>query len=61
MVTGILYGLAMDYQVFLVSSMREAHAQGLPPRRAIVHGFEQPRRRRRRGHHGHGVRQLHLQ
>ena len=40
MVTGILYGLAMDYQVFLVSSMREAHAQGLPPRQAIVHGFE---------------------
>ncbi len=40
MVTGILYGLAMDYQVFLVSSMREAHAQGVPPRRAIVHGFE---------------------
>ncbi len=40
MVTGILYGLAMDYEVFLVSSMREAHAQGLPPRRAIVHGFE---------------------
>lgn len=30
----------MDYQVFLVRSMREAHAQGLPPRRAIVHGFE---------------------
>ena len=40
MVTGILYGLAMDYQVFLVSSMREAHAQGLRPRRAIVQGFE---------------------
>lgn len=40
MVTGILYGLAMDYQVFLVSAMREAHAQGMPPRRAIVHGFE---------------------
>ena len=40
MVTGILYGLAMDYQVFLVSSMREAHAQGASPRRAIVHGFE---------------------
>lgn len=40
MVTGILYGLAMDYQVFLVSSMRESHAQGLPPRRAIVQGFE---------------------
>ena len=40
MVTGILYGLAMDYQVFLVTSMREAYAQGVPPRRAIVHGFE---------------------
>lgn len=28
MVTGILYGLAMDYQVFLVSSMREAYVHG---------------------------------
>ncbi len=40
MVTGILYGLAMDYQVFLVSSMREAHAEGLAPRPAIVQGFQ---------------------
>lgn len=40
MVTGILYGLAMDYQVFLVTSMREAHALGMPARRAVVHGFE---------------------
>ncbi len=40
MVTGILYGLAMDYQVFLVSSMREAHVHGMAPRRAIIHGFE---------------------
>ncbi len=40
MVTGILYGLAMDYQVFLVSSMREAHERGMAPRDAIVHGFE---------------------
>ncbi len=39
MVTGILYGLAMDYQVFLVSSMREAKAHGMPARAAIVHGF----------------------
>ena len=39
MVTGILYGLAMDYQVFLVSSMREAHAQGMSTRRAIVDGY----------------------
>lgn len=40
MVTGILYGLAMDYQVFLVTSMRESHMQGMPARRAIVHGFD---------------------
>ncbi len=40
MVTGILYGLAMDYQVFLVSSMREAHDGGLSPRPAIIQGFE---------------------
>jgi RND superfamily putative drug exporter len=40
MVTGILYGLAMDYQVFLVSSMREARVHGMPARRAIVHGFD---------------------
>lgn len=39
-VTGILYGLAMDYQVFLVSSMREAHNHGQPAKKAIVHGFE---------------------
>ena len=40
MVTGILYGLAMDYEVFLVSSMREARVHGMPTRRAIVHGFD---------------------
>ena len=40
MVTGILYGLAMDYQVFLVSSMREAHAHGMTPGDSIVYGFE---------------------
>ncbi len=40
MVTGILYGLAMDYQVFLVSSMREAHVHGMSARRAIVNGFD---------------------
>ncbi|MGO1384406.1 MAG: MMPL family transporter [Arachnia sp.] len=39
-VTGILYGLAMDYQVFLVSSMREAHTHGKDARRSIIHGFD---------------------
>ncbi|MCD6640442.1 MAG: MMPL family transporter, partial [Nocardioides sp.] len=44
MVTGILYGLAMDYEVFLVSSMRQAHVHGHPGKEAIVHGFEQASR-----------------
>ena len=37
--TGILFGLAMDYQVFLVSRIHEAHHRGLPPREAILDGF----------------------
>ncbi len=36
---GILFGLAMDYQVFLVSAMREAHVHGAPARTAVVTGF----------------------
>lgn len=44
MVTGILYGLAMDYQVFLVSSMREAHVHGRRGRDAVVYGFDQASR-----------------
>jgi RND superfamily putative drug exporter len=35
---GILFGLAMDYQLFLVSGMREAYAQGLPARSAVTWG-----------------------
>ncbi|WP_075205209.1 MMPL family transporter [Leucobacter musarum] len=38
-VTGILFGLAMDYQVFLVSRMHEAHTRGLAPIDAIRTGF----------------------
>jgi len=40
-VVGILFGLAMDYQVFLVSRMHEAHAHGADPRQAVVTGFRQ--------------------
>ncbi|WP_405968254.1 MMPL family transporter [Streptomyces sp. NBC_00015] len=36
---GIVFGLAMDYEVFLVTRIREAHLQGEPPGRAIVSGF----------------------
>lgn len=39
MVTGILYGLAMDYEMFLVTSMRQAHVQGYEGNAAIVEGF----------------------
>jgi RND superfamily putative drug exporter len=38
-VTGILYGLAMDYQMFLVSSMRESHVHGHPGVAGVVDGF----------------------
>ncbi|XVV07862.1 MMPL family transporter [Actinosynnema sp. CA-248983] len=40
-VIGILFGLAMDYQVFLVSRMHEAHHRGMAPREAIGTGFRQ--------------------
>ncbi|MFD2879919.1 MMPL family transporter [Paenibacillus rhizoplanae] len=43
-VTGILYGLAMDYQVFLVSSMREAYVHGHKGRDSVVHGYGQASR-----------------
>ncbi|MFE0511628.1 MMPL family transporter [Streptomyces sp. NPDC058964] len=36
---GIVFGLAMDYEVFLVTRMREAHAAGRTARQAIVTGF----------------------
>jgi RND superfamily putative drug exporter len=36
---GILFGLAMDYQVFLVSRMREAHVHGAEPTPAVQEGF----------------------
>ncbi|HQR27940.1 MAG TPA: MMPL family transporter [Nocardioides sp.] len=36
---GVLFGLAMDYQMFLVSGMREAYAHGAEPRTAVRTGF----------------------
>ncbi|KWX70550.1 MMPL family transporter [Paenibacillus jilunlii] len=40
LVTGILYGLAMDYQVFLVSSMREAYVHGRHGSESVIHGYD---------------------
>ncbi|MFE9028940.1 MMPL family transporter [Streptomyces iakyrus] len=36
---GIVFGLAMDYEVFLVSRMREAYVHGESPSQAITSGF----------------------
>lgn len=36
---GILFGLSMDYEVFLVSRMREDYAHGVPARKAVHTGF----------------------
>ncbi|MDQ0775815.1 RND superfamily putative drug exporter [Streptomyces aurantiacus] len=41
LVVGVLFGLAMDYQVFLVSRMHEAHKNGLDTRTAVLRGFGQ--------------------
>ncbi|MFE6489414.1 MMPL family transporter, partial [Streptomyces sp. NPDC057757] len=40
-VVGVLFGLAMDYQVFLVSRIHEAHKKGLHTRAAVLQGFGQ--------------------
>lgn len=37
--TGILFGLAMDYEFFLVSSMREEYARTGNAKKAVVSGF----------------------
>jgi RND superfamily putative drug exporter len=39
MLIGILFGLAMDYQLFLVSGMREAYVHGKSAREAIDQGI----------------------
>jgi len=36
---GIVFGLAMDYEVFLVSRMREAYVHGQSPDQAVTSGF----------------------
>ena len=44
LLVGIVFGLAMDYQVFLVTRMREDYVHGTEARRAVITGF------------GHGAR-----
>jgi RND superfamily putative drug exporter len=40
LLVGVLFGLAMDYEVFLVSRMREDFVHGATARRAVLVGFE---------------------
>jgi putative drug exporter of the RND superfamily len=39
LLVGVLFGLAMDYEVFLVTRMREAYVHGADPDAAVVEGF----------------------
>ncbi|MFJ7998556.1 MMPL family transporter [Streptomyces sp. NPDC096310] len=39
LMVGVVFGLAMDYEVFLVTRMREAYVHGERPAEAVVTGF----------------------
>ncbi|WP_433323123.1 MMPL family transporter [Spirillospora sp. CA-294931] len=39
LIIGIVFGLAMDYEVFLLTRMREAYVHGASPGEALVNGF----------------------
>jgi putative drug exporter of the RND superfamily len=39
LLVGLLFGLAMDYEVFLVSRMREEYVHGASPRESVIGGF----------------------
>jgi RND superfamily putative drug exporter len=41
LVIGVLFGLSMDYEMFLVTGMREEHAHGAEAHQAVVTGFGQ--------------------
>ena len=45
----ILFGLSMDYMVFLMSRIREEHVHGLTTREAVEHGIARDRPGRRGG------------
>ena len=38
---GVLFGLAIDYQLFIMSGVREAHVRGDRPRLALLRGLKQ--------------------
>ena len=61
LIIGIVFGLAMDYEVFLLTRMREAYAHGASPDEAIVERFPAQRTCGGRGgdHHDQRVRRVH--
>ena len=63
MMFAALFGLSMDYEVFLVSQIAQHHAAGEPSRQAVRSGPRLQRQGDRGGGHHHdlGLRQLHPQ
>ena len=61
LIIGVIFGLAMDYQVFLVSRMREEFSHGATPRgrRPRRVPAQRPGRHRRRADHDLGLLRLH--
>ena len=59
----ILFGLSMDYMVFLMSRIREEHVHGLKTRAGgrARHRGDRPGGRGGGADHGHGLRRLHPQ
>jgi RND superfamily putative drug exporter len=43
LLTGILFGLAMDYQLFITTGMREAYVHGMSARDSVVAGVRHGR------------------
>ncbi len=52
---GVLFGLAMDYEVFLVSRIREDYVHGGDARRAVAERLRRLRQGRDRGGHHHDL------
>lgn len=53
----ILFGLSTDYEVFLISVIREEHDRGTPTSDAVTRGLARTARVIRGSHdHGHGLR-----
>lgn len=43
LLAGVLFGLAMDYQIFVSTGMREAYVHGMPARSAVIAGLRNGR------------------